>query len=866
MFENLYKLKNDFVEHWTIERLQALSIDEYTNLELTSLCYWLESKTEDIGSIWGGSAYKFGVYRRNPDNDKVDSRTGYATDGTYSWVNKFGDTAENAFQNIKSKIIAVVELALQNSLENIDRIDLAPTLKWKLAFLYGDFNLINIFKPESLVFVAKKKGLTKANQNKLAECHKFLIGLKAKERDYFEYAKSLWAIWVNKNDPESTTPLLIKLMPGQSLYKISHGAFKNGGSADIIEEFKQRRWIVIHQDTGKNQAEVFRNTLKRGDYVYITIGGDSLYAIAKITEEAWSEVHEDIVGEPGWIFREVEYIRYATDSSTTDLKPFKEFIYPSGNSTLQEISEGSMGQANERIFVPHFNTTFEIGSITNNEDMSIEIKSLNTILFGPPGTGKTFNSVDAALKLVAPDAYNNAKGNRDLIVIEFNKLLVKATNSQEWETETGQIAFCTFHQSFSYEDFVEGIKPKTNGKGDIAYHLEDGIFKLMSQLADKKTTVNPNAASINEQITSSQAKYFRFKIDESQFENFINNKNIEYPNTELTRSSTFKGAFENAKHDTNDSIILLNKENSNLVAIGKVVGAIANNSESNTVSRKVDWFYHHLSIPFDKIYNETLQNSLGESLSRTKINMEEFKILLSEQTTLTPKNYVIIVDEINRGNVSQIFGELITLIEHDKRKGTDNELSVILPYSKKPFSVPANLFLVGTMNTADRSVEALDTALRRRFSFIEMPPIPEKLDNSTVSIDGVDFNLQDILNVINKRIEKLVNRDHLIGHSYFLEVINEKKTLKESFANSIVPLLQEYFYGDYAKMALVIGRGFVSPKEPENKTKDLFFADVKDAEHDAMEEFFDKKSWHLQNILKMSDKDFAGALNLLLNK
>jgi len=866
MFENLYQIKNDFVGQWSLERLQNLTIDEYTNLDLTSLCYWLESKTEDIGSIWGGSAYKFGVYKRNPGNDKVDSRKGYETDGTYSWVSKFGNSAENAFQNIKGKILQVVQFSTENTIEHVDRIDLAPTLKWKLAFLYGDFNLINVFKPESLVFIAKKRGLAKANQNRLAECHKFLIDLKPVDKDYFEYAKSLWAIWVNKNDPESRTPLKINLNPLQSVFKISHGAFKGSSSAEIIEDFKQRRWIVIHQNTGKNQAEVFRSKLKKDDYVYITIGGDSLFAIAKVIEDSWSEIHEDIAGEPGWIFREVEYIRYATDPSTTDLKPFKEFIYPSGNSTLQEISEDVLDQANERIFIPHFNTTFEMNNINNNEDMSIEIKSLNTILFGPPGTGKTFNSVDAALKLVAPDVYDKAKGNRDLIVEEFNKLLVKSTNAEEWKNETGQIAFCTFHQSFSYEDFIEGIKPKTNDQGQISYHVEDGIFKLMAQLADKKTTANPNAATINDQIISSKSKYFRFKTDEAQFENFLKNKNLEYPNSELSKSSTFKGAFENAKHETEDSIILLNRENSNLVAIGKVTGGIINNAEAKTISRQVEWFYHHLSIPFNKIYTESLQDSIGESLSRSKINMEEFKTLLSEQTSVVPKKYVIIVDEINRGNVSQIFGELITLIEHDKRKNTDNELAVILPYSKKPFSVPENLYLLGTMNTADRSVEALDTALRRRFSFIEMSPKPEKLDNAIIKIDEIEFDLQEILSVINKRIEKLVNRDHLIGHSYFLEVINEKKTLKESFANSIIPLLQEYFYGDYAKMALVIGKGFVAPKEPENKTKELFFADVKEAEHDAMEDFFDKKVWHLKNVLKMEEKDFASALNLLLNK
>jgi len=192
-----------------------------------------------------------------------------------------------------------------------------------------------------------------------------------------------------------------------------------------------------------------------------------------------------------------------------------------------------------------------------------------------------------------------------------------------------------------------------------------------------------------------------------------------------------------------------------------------------------------------------------------------FKQLCTDAQNDPDNRYAIFIDEINRGNISNIFGELITLIEPDKRMGATNEMSAILPYSKKKFSVPANVDIYGTMNTADRSVEALDTALRRRFSFQEIMPNAARL---TANIEG--FSLSEILRKINERIEVLIDRDHTICHSYLMEVKN-MEDLKWVFKDKITPLLQEYFYGDYGKIGLVLGKGFVEFQEK----KDRLFAD-----------------------------------------
>ena len=217
------------------------------------------------------------------------------------------------------------------------------------------------------------------------------------------------------------------------------------------------------------------------------------------------------------------------------------------------------------------------------------------------------------------------------------------------------------------------------------------------------------------------------------------------------------------------------------------------------------------------------------------------------------KPYVLIIDEINRGNVSQIFGELITLIEDDKRLGKDEALEVTLPYSKTPFGVPSNVYIIGTMNTADRSVEALDTALRRRFSFVEMPPQYEGLSQLEVEIEG--FTLKRILQTINNRIEVLLNKDNLIGHSYFLSV-KDAGDLKAVFQNKIMPLLQEYFFGDYGKIGMVLGGGFV---EKKTANKSVF----SDFEYDSG--FEDRVMFSLKDVVNMDDKDFKTAIDTLIN-
>lgn len=286
------------------------------------------------------------------------------------------------------------------------------------------------------------------------------------------------------------------------------------------------------------------------------------------------------------------------------------------------------------------------------------IHNKNTILYGTPGTGKTYSSIQYAVAIIEEKPLSSIKSESYSEV--FNRFNIYK--------EDELIAFTTFHQSFAYEEFIEGIRPTVSSNlnsksSDIEYEIHNGIFKEFCY----KAGLRKSDASGNYKIT----------------------------------------------------------------------------------------------------------------------------------------NRVFIIDEINRGNISKIFGELITLIEPCKRIGAKEELKVTLPYSEESFGVPENVYIIGTMNTADRSIARMDTALRRRFNFVEILPDSDTLRD--IIVEGI--NISQLLNTLNKRITILLDREHTIGHSFFIPLKEDKtiEKLASIFKNEIIPLLQEYFYDDYERIQLILG-------------------------------------------------------------
>ena len=394
-----------------------------------------------------------------------------------------------------------------------------------------------------------------------------------------------------------------------------------------------------YEDFKKFCAEVEKDKYNN-NYILILDNIDKSDML-KIFGDDYSELEKRICNKEKSKLPKNLYILGTTSKTFLSIKFFKDFNFIKAHSK-DEIKEhiGEIDKEIEELFaIKEKNDNFKF--------------PLNTILYGPPGTGKTYNSILYSLGIATKNEgiINRIKNNTETIsdekINEFNDL-----------KKQGQIEFITFHQSYSYEDFVEGIRPT---------------------LATKDSE---------------------------------DNKDLKY----TIHSGIFKKICERARNDKD-------------------------------------------------------------------------------------KNYVLIIDEINRGNISKIFGELITLLEPSKRLGETEELKIRLPYSGEEFGVPKNLYILGTMNTADRSIALLDIALRRRFNFIEMPPKYNLL--KTINCKEGEINLQDLLKAINTRIEFLLDKDHLIGHSYFIN-IKTFEDLKEVFKNSIMPLLQEYFYDDFEKIKFVL--------------------------------------------------------------
>ena len=440
------------------------------------------------------------------------------------------------------------------------------------------------------------------------------------------------------------------------------------------------------------------------------------------------------------------------------------------------ISENEFQKNLKRITIIKDNNILKVIPTQQNmiNDNNMNPISLNQILYGPPGTGKTYNTINRALQIIE---------NKSLIELESEERDALKQRFDHY-SNNGQIMFTTFHQSMSYEDFIEGIKPEieedAEGGKTVIYEVKKGIFK---QIAEEARKIRYQSEEYVQQYTFDDAW----------------NKLIELVKDKISKKTLLKiGSWEYGL-SSKDSL--------------KYSSVNSPSQYTFTITKQniLDSYHKKIARPsgaFQKDMNEIVEFMKTEFQLADYVEENE----ISNKIEQTPKPYVLIIDEINRGNVSQIFGELITLIEEDKRLGKDEALEVILPYSKEKFGVPSNLHIIGTMNTADRSVEALDTALRRRFSFVEMMPEYEELKK----IQFDDFQLGELLKTINSRIEALLDRDHTIGHSYFINIKpNETEALKEAFTNKIIPLLQEYFYHDYEKLALILGEGFVECIEPK---------------------------------------------------
>ena len=435
--------------------------------------------------------------------------------------------------------------------------------------------------------------------------------------------------------------------------------------------------------------------------------------------------------------------------------------------------------------------------IKEQPEMPAPIPPKNLILYGPPGTGKTFSTAAAAVDLCGEPVPED----RNALMQAYQRLLA-----------AGRIEFVTFHQSMSYEDFVEGRQPVTGSEQDeegssAGFRLETvpGIFRRIAKRAE---TSWGGRSTDDDAITVEGRAVFKMSIGEANnpedahlFEEAIEGgyallgyddidwsdqkyatreavieacKTMEYHHADLNAASgAVQMPFIFRNGVSNGDIVVVSKGNSLFRAIGEFTGdyEFHPRPEGGYAHRRaVRWqWVAREGVPVSEIYTRNFMMKPIYWLDGSELNIPALERYLNSQRTdgpVEPEPFVLIIDEINRANISKVFGELITLLEPDKRVGQPNGLKVRLPYSGDDFGVPSNLHILATMNTADRSIALLDTALRRRFTFREMMPDPSLLAEPA---EMCRLDLPQILNSLNERIEYLYDREHQIGHAYFID-------------------------------------------------------------------------------------------------
>lgn len=711
----------NFQEVWTLEKVKNMTLEEYTNIKKDNpnrddFTFWIESKLDNLGSIWGGSAFKFGIYRRNDESQK-ESSSGRLYSQNYAWIAKYGNNENEAFNNIKEKIIQIIQASQDNNLKTIEKIDFGDAIKWKIAFHYQDvknIKIVNIFSKNVLDLISLNEFKEKL---KIYQIHKKLL--------------------------ENKNLSLVKMIENIAIPLWNKYGMN---SQNYIDKMKNLFSEYL------NKKKLDKNTINK----YIQV-------IENISKEFLKE-------------NLYSCDLFSFDQNINKLNKNEEFKLKNSNSSALNYYRAFL--------IDYYEQDIFITERVQSEESNMKIIPLNQIFYGSPGTGKTYHTIDKALEILGKNLES-----RDDKKAKFDEYVKK-----------GQIVFTTFHQSYGYEEFVEGIKPRIDSEEnskEIEYEIKDGIFKELCEKAlDNYENSILNADELNKKIELKE-----------KVENFLN----WLLETNEPIGKTKGGNFFVIEID-NKTIVIYSE------GIERFDGIFNLNLSIFMELLKCKDEFNNATEMFKKVFNRdyadrthTYYFNLVKKFKAYEKQLTA-KIENNKNNDNSLKPYIIIIDEINRGNVSKIFGELITLIEPSKRIGEKEELKVTLPYSGEKFGVPKNVYIIGTMNTADRSITSLDTALRRRFEFIEMMP-----DVSKLSMDCEGINLQELLKAINTRIEYLLDREKTIGHAFFIGVEN-LNDLKSIFQNKIIPLLQEYFYNDYALINAVLNdNGMIFEDKKDDK-------------------------------------------------
>lgn len=909
-YKKPYILWDEFLSVWPISRLATISLDEYTQAgSKDTFTYWIESRLDELGSIWGGSAFKFGVFsRKDIDNKTSDAKLSYSE--TYAWYSSLGATAEEAFDKVRGYVLEVATFAARGDLDSIEKFEhLGEAYKWKIAFHYQSREIpviVDIFKKAPLNAFA---GAEAAGRS-MAALQRSALAKLPPEMGILEFGKQIWAEWSEKN-------LVV--------WKLSHGG-KDFSDAER-QRYLQESLAVMHSETGLDQGKRFAEA-PIGTLFHLC-HGNSPQLVGQFTSPAVACEKGD-----GWLQRHYRVLKTAVRSESYQENAKK--WSPRGNSTFWQVGSHDLPEFDRTLLAPYFSTNLaELAGMIGDPIDAATVQVVDTSHFTDEGllrhfdgkpVFKTFRASWSAEDKVLFCRVARAAHTAGLdwwhgkgIQVRFGRKNVGSeravallgvirgtrTRNISWTREVGPVpklirepiteALASQIESAltsEREAMGEWLVLDTQRPGLWPDQLRDDPAQPGEETEEETDEEVPQAFDVIRQPFNriyygppGTGKTFELgklmKTDYMQAMSSVTNE--EWRNQVIAERiaplkwwegaaaalydlggvakvsdladhafikaiALAKGRTEGVKqtlwgtlqHHTIDDSKTVNTTlrmapaifdkstdsvwqfsgdwQEECVDLIELVKSLKTGPKNDGTVQRYSFVTFHQSYGYEE-FVEGLRPILNSEIESGEIQYEIrpgiFKELCRKARLAPEQRFAMVIDEINRGNISKIFGELITLIEPDKREKAENAVSVMLPYSGEIFSVPANVDIIGTMNTADRSLALLDTALRRRFDFV--PLMPDTRDEAgaplydlRVKSGDMAIDIPRMLAAINQRIEALYDRDHCIGHAYFTtltKVSDEDEqlvALSQIFRNRILPLLEEYFFEDWHKIRLVL--------------------------------------------------------------